>query len=343
MYRSQRDRRSGSVGENGVSVRWVSICLLSLFCTLSATALGWADTGKCSASATPASFGTLGVSTLQGATTTATSTVTCQSGENNWTPWYFCNSIGIGTNSASQTDRRLTSVGGYISYQLYTDPAYSNPYQYPGSDVYSGAYSISSGASVSQTIYAKILGSPASIPPGTYTDSYSSGYQAVITSFGTGVVGTPANTCTGSTGSNWWATLSFSVSVTLQASCIVSATNIYFGTVGLLTNNIDTTGTISVTCTSTTPYKIALSYGNGVGAGTGRARYTPGPNGSQISYNLYSDSGRSSIWGSNLGVDTVNSTGTGADQDFTIYARVPPQTTQPAGTYSDTIVVTVNY
>jgi spore coat protein U-like protein len=321
--------------------------VLSLSGFLYAKAPAWADYGICSATMTTVSFGTLGVSALQGATTTATSTVNCSSGENNWTPWYFCNSIGVGSNSGSQTDRRLVVSGQsqpYISYQLYIDSAYANPYQYAGGDVYAGAYSHSSGASVPQTIYAKILSSPASIPPGTYTDSYTSATQAVITSLGNGTVGTPSNTCTGSTGVNWWATMSFTVTVTLQASCVVSATNISFGSAGLLTSNIDATGTISVTCTSTTPYQIALGYGNGIGAGGGaRARYMPGPSGSQISYNLYSDSGRQTIWGNSLGVDTLQKTGIGSDQDWPVYARVPPQTAPAAGNYSDTVVVTVTY
>ena len=36
-------------------------------------------------------------------------------------------------------------------------------------------------------------------------------------------------------------------------------------------------------------------------------------------------------------------TGTGADQDFTVYARVPPQTVPAVGYYTDTVVVTVNF
>jgi spore coat protein U-like protein len=271
--------------------------------------------------------------------------VGCPSKINNNNPWYFCTSIGVGTNSVSQTDRRLTSGSSYISYQIYMDSGYANAFQYVGTDLYSGTYSYANGITVTQTIYAKILGSPLSVPPGTYTDTYTTGAQALITSNGGGgTSNTVAGTCTGNSGANYWNTMTFTVTVILQASCIVSATSINFGPVSALTANNDATGTISVTCTSTTPYKISLSYGNGTGAGgAGRARYMPGPSGNQISYNLYSDSGYSSIWGNNLGVDTVNSTGTGADQDFTVYGQVPPQSAVLVGSYSDTVVVTVNY
>jgi spore coat protein U-like protein len=326
-----------------MTIRWPVICLFALLGTLCAVAPALADAGLCSASATAVNFGTLGVSTLQGATTTGTTTLTCPGGENHHPTWYFCTSIGVGTNSVSQTNRTLKSGANSIAYQLYMDSGYSNSFQYVGTDVYSGAYSYTTGASVPQTIYAKISGSPLSVPPGTYSDSYASGAQAVITSFGNGVTGTPANTCTGYTGANWWNTLSFTVSVTLQASCIVSATSISFGSVALLASNNDTTGTVSVTCTSSTPYKISLGYGNGVGAGAGSGRYMAATGGYQVNYNLYQDSGRSTNWGNNLGVDTVASTGTGADQDFTVYARVPPQTVPAVGYYTDTVVVTVNF
>jgi outer membrane usher protein len=39
----------------------------------------------------------------------------------------------------------------------------------------------------------------------------------------------------------------------------------------------------------------------------------------------------------------VASTGNGASQPFTVYGRVPPQTTPTPGAYSDTVTVTVTY
>jgi spore coat protein U-like protein len=39
----------------------------------------------------------------------------------------------------------------------------------------------------------------------------------------------------------------------------------------------------------------------------------------------------------------VSATGNGADQTFTIYGRVPAQTTPAPGTYTDTVTVTVTY
>jgi spore coat protein U-like protein len=62
-----------------------------------------------------------------------------------------------------------------------------------------------------------------------------------------------------------------------------------------------------------------------------------------INYALYRDSARTANWGNTVGTDTVSGTGTGANQSLTVYGRVPAQTTPVAGTYTDTIVVTVTY
>ena len=46
-----------------------------------------------------------------------------------------------------------------------------------------------------------------------------------------------------------------------------------------------------------------------------------------VNYTLYSDSGRTTVWGNTIGTDTVAGTGNGAAQTLTVYGRVPPQTT----------------
>jgi len=49
------------------------------------------------------------------------------------------------------------------------------------------------------------------------------------------------------------------------------------------------------------------------------------------------------VWGNTIGTNTVASTGTGAAQSFTVYGRIPSQTTPAPATYTDTITVTVTY
>lgn len=62
-----------------------------------------------------------------------------------------------------------------------------------------------------------------------------------------------------------------------------------------------------------------------------------------IAYQLYQNATRSTVWGNTVGTNTVAGTGNGNVQLLTVYGSVPAQATPPAGTYSDTVTVTVTY
>jgi len=137
-------------------------------------------------------------------------------------------------------------------------------------------------------------------------------------------------------------TSTFTVSVTLAATCTInSASALNFGNQGILSANIDQTSTIQVTCTNTTPYNIGLDAGTGTGATVATRKLTSG--GATVNYMLYSDTGRTTVWGTTIGTDTVAATGNGTGQNYTVYGRIPSQTTPAPGTYTDTITVTVTY
>jgi len=236
----------------------------------------------------------------------------------------------------------MTNGSSSISYQLYVDSGYSTLFQYPGSDVVHITYVESTGSSWNTTIYAKILSAASNLPPGTYTDTYTTSSQAAIASDSTPTY-TAANECTGNSGAHFYSTLNFTVSVIVSPSCSITAGSVNFGTAGLLTNTVDASGTISVTCTSTTPYNILLGNGQNYQGGF-EGKRGMALNGATILYNLWQDSARSSYWGSTVGTDTVAGTGTGSAQPYTVYGRVyGSQTTPATGTYTDTVVVTVSY
>jgi len=137
-------------------------------------------------------------------------------------------------------------------------------------------------------------------------------------------------------------TSTFQSQVTITASCtILSTTTLDFGSNGVLTANIDQTSTIQVQCTNTTPYNIGFNAGTATGATVTTRKMTSGAN--TVNYSLFSDSGRTTNWGNTVGTDTVASTGTGASQSFTVYGRVPAQSTPAPATYTDTITATVTY
>ena len=137
-------------------------------------------------------------------------------------------------------------------------------------------------------------------------------------------------------------TSTFTVQVAIIASCTInSASTLNFGSQGVLIANVDNTSTLQVQCTNTTPYNIGLDAGTGTGATVAVRKMTSGAN--TVNYSLYSDSGRTTVWGNTIGTNTVAATGNGAAQSYTVYGRVTAQTTPAPATYTDTITVTVTY
>jgi spore coat protein U-like protein len=139
------------------------------------------------------------------------------------------------------------------------------------------------------------------------------------------------------------ATGNMNVRITIQAECkVVTASDLDFGTRGVIDANIDQTSTISVQCTNGTPYAVGLSAGSGSGATVGTRRMT-GPASATVNYTIYRDAARTQVWGVTAGTDVVSGTGNGDAQSLTAYGRVPPQTTPAAGVYSDIVAITVTY
>jgi spore coat protein U-like protein len=135
------------------------------------------------------------------------------------------------------------------------------------------------------------------------------------------------------------ATTTFSVTAAVGSACTIASTNLAFGTYTLA--QLDGSSTVTVTCTSGAVVKIGLNAGTGSGATVSARKMASGSN--TLNYGLYSDSARSVVWGNTPGTDTVNTTGTGSAQPFTIYGRIPANQTSPVGSYSDTITATVNF
>src|SRR5579884_2362970 len=104
------------------------------------------------------------------------------------------------------------------------------------------------------------------------------------------------------------ATATYSVSASVQATCLISGNSLGFGTyTGSL---ISATTTLSVTCTSSTGYNVGLNAGTASGA-TVTTRAMTGPGGATLSYALYQDSGHGTNWGQTVGTDTEAGTANG--------------------------------
>ena len=124
------------------------------------------------------------------------------------------------------------------------------------------------------------------------------------------------------------ATANLSVSATVANACSVTGGTLSFGALNTLTAPAvgGTSAGVSVTCTKSDPYSVAVDQGvNKVGAQA----------------NL-KNSGNTDVIPYSLAVGTV-SPGTGASQAITITGSIASGTyfTASAGTYNDTVVITV--
>jgi spore coat protein U-like protein len=139
-------------------------------------------------------------------------------------------------------------------------------------------------------------------------------------------------------------TTTFNVQITITNACtIVSATNLNFGSVGVIgAAGVDSSSTITVLCTSLAPYTVGLSAGTGSGATVANRLMTSAAT-NTVGYSLYQDVAHSVVWGTTIGTDTLAGTGSGASQALTVYGHVPSQSTPAAAVYNDTVTVTVTY
>lgn len=136
---------------------------------------------------------------------------------------------------------------------------------------------------------------------------------------------------------------SFQVTATVVASCDVVASALAFGNYDPVTaSNLDAETTFSVVCTNGTPYNVGMSLGSGAGASMATRRMTRSGGAQTLNYVLYQDNQRSVLWG-NTGTDRQAGTGAGTPDTIHLYGRVPMQQAAPAGSYSDTIVITVSW
>jgi len=137
-------------------------------------------------------------------------------------------------------------------------------------------------------------------------------------------------------------TATFLVQAQIVADCTVAATNLDFGTIGLLSANTDAATTLTVTCSNTSTYNVGLNAGTGTGSTIPNRLLANGA--ATLQYQLYLTSARNTVWGNTVSTDTQGGTGNGQAQTLTVYGRVPIQAITPApGTYTSTITATITF
>ena len=140
----------------------------------------------------------------------------------------------------------------------------------------------------------------------------------------------------------------FSSASAFGSQCSISTTGINFGSYDILSAApTDSTGSISISCNGNVS-TVAISIGASSVSGSFQPRdMRSGLSPSYLlSYNLYTDSSRSVIWGDGtLGTQTVIISPVKRNTTYNqiIYGRIPTSQDVYYGPYSDTLTVTVTW
>lgn len=293
---------------------------------------------SCSATMTNVTFGNVNPLSSQ-TDANATLNYTCSNSANSTRFATVCFSIGDGAQGGGNSNPRRMQDGAAdpLYFQLFQDPAHTTVW---GSSFFGVNTPVDVDITVprrgsisgSATMYGRVVNGQTTAVPGSYQDQFTGNHTAItINESGT----TPPGSCSTSILSQF----PFTVTAMVTSQCSVSASTLDFGTVGLLLANTDNTSALTVQCASGVAYQVGLDNGQHA---TGNTRRLQGPGG-LINYELYRNSARTQRWGNTLNTDTVVGSGNGSNQNITVFGRVPNQTTPSAGTYNDTITVTVTY
>lgn len=131
-----------------------------------------------------------------------------------------------------------------------------------------------------------------------------------------------------------------------HADCTISVTGVAFGTYDPMgASQLDGTGSVRLDCRHNDDPIVSIGPG---GSGNQAARRMA--NGADtLQYNLFTDAARTVTWGNGTGGTATHappvtqSVGLRRIRQSPIYGRIPPRQNVRAGTYSDSLFVTVSF
>jgi spore coat protein U-like protein len=233
-------------------------------------------------------------------------------------------SKGAANSYTPRSMPRTTPPAATLDYNLYMDAAHSITW---GDGTSGTQYLTFPSTPTNKTFAGSIFGYiPAGldVAPGTYTDTI----QATL-DWGTGTD-----------------VVFFTVTATVSAECTVSTATLNFGAYDPVAANLaapkDSTSVINVYCTKGTLATVSLDNGLWLSGGNRRIKGTT--LGDFLNYQLYNNAGRTVIW-DNVNTDSGTSTSKliPINGGFTAYGRIFAAQDVRADSYTDTILVTVNY
>jgi spore coat protein U-like protein len=130
-------------------------------------------------------------------------------------------------------------------------------------------------------------------------------------------------------------------------ACIVTAPNLSFGPYdGLSGAPATTSGTAVITCNEAPPPTVSLEIGpSGVSGGFFPRQMQQQGGSDRLAYNFYTAAGAGVVWGDGTGGTATRSARVSRTQPWvvTIYGRVPAGQNVSAGSYADTLAITINF
>ena len=292
-----------------------------------------AHAAVCTATVDDLNFGSVDVIGNVATDTAADVTISCDGITPGTDSITVCGNLGAGDGGSDAGIRQSVAGAGRLGYVLYQgdhatrwgstdDASLGEPYRI---DIpVSGAT-----AATTRQLYATVPRGQPTVPVGIYHAAFSSADAVFTYAEGNLDCASPA----GGTPT----TASFAVSASVVANCLLNTSDLDFGRTGIIGDNIDAETSLSITCTPGADYAIGIDGGGS--ADPSHRLLRSGSN--TVSYGLYSDPGRGSIWGTATG-STLSGVGDGAGRTYPVYGRIPPQPAV-AGAYSDTVVVTITY
>lgn len=283
------------------------------------------------------SFGTIDVTTNTASNASTTISIQCTALLS--VALRVCVNVGPGTPAAlNASTRYMASGSNHLTYGLFSDagatsPVGSNFWPAGGGNPIIVDFPLFIGTVTrTATLYGRVYSGQQTAPAGTYSTSFGTS-DAVIQYGLLSLVSCNLLTATDHT--------TFNASAGVSTNCSVTASNLNFGTLGVLNAAVDGNTTVSPVCTNGTPYTIGLN--GGLSSATDPTQRKMSKASEFILYGLYRDASRTQPFGDTPGVNTVSGTGSGLTQSVPVYGRILPQSTPSSGSYSDTIVVTLTF
>jgi len=127
-------------------------------------------------------------------------------------------------------------------------------------------------------------------------------------------------------------------------ACTISATSVNFGTYNVFNgSNVDSTGTVTYRCNGSA-HNITVGLTQGASATFNPRQLQNGAE--ALTYNLFLDASRSTIWGDGTSGTSVHQGGNppnNTNVNVTVYGRVWAGQDVSAGAFSDTVTAVINF